>query len=176
MRLSSSVLYRQPGEWRTHTYTQQLCFFCTYRSWDFSFFVLCQKTALKWQKPSHRRLDKVRDPAHFSQMPGEGRQVSLLPKQFVFELFGPQTAVMDYWRSYVKSLPQQRLCLCLCVCVCIPLCPHVRVCGGTQGSWLVLPVQAKPNITAFLSLRVPQFPGPCVRWGGRMNSSGWENL
>lgn len=37
--------------------------------------LLFQKTALERQKPPHRRLDKVRYPAHFSQMPGEERQV-----------------------------------------------------------------------------------------------------
>lgn len=82
--------------------------------------------------------------------------------------------MMDYWRCYMKSLPQLRLCVYERVCA--SYCVHTWVCGGAQGSWLVLSVQAKPNITAFLSLGVPQFPGPCVHWGGSMNSWGWRNM
>lgn len=70
---SSSALYRQPGErhW-THSLTNRT--FVITAAWHL-FSLLFQKTALERQKPPHRWLDKVWYPAHFSQMPGEERQV-----------------------------------------------------------------------------------------------------
>lgn len=44
------------------------------------FFVDFQKTAIQWQKSPHWWFDKVWDPAYFSEMPGEERQVSVLTK------------------------------------------------------------------------------------------------
>lgn len=73
----SSVLYRQPGEGpQTHSRTLSLYnrMFVIHDGLTLV-SLLFQKTALERQKPPHRRLDKVWYPAHFSQMPGEERQV-----------------------------------------------------------------------------------------------------
>lgn len=65
IQLSAVQAARWENKWK---HTHQLFF--VYDNLK-KFFFPHQKTALKWQKPPHRRLDKIWDPAYFSQMPGE---------------------------------------------------------------------------------------------------------
>lgn len=60
-----------------------------------------QKTTLQRQKPSHRRLDKIWDPSHPRQMPGEGRQVSF-PQLYHSNMLGgldKWDGWMDRWKN-----------------------------------------------------------------------------
>lgn len=156
MQWYSSVLYRQPGELLTeYTHLHTPAVF-VYEVCEIYFLLSYQKTALKWQKSSHWRLDKVWNPAHFSQMSGKGWQVSLVCAFSVILCHDGLSVLVDktpdcyaVYTGFLMLLHDvfaetEVLCARQCVCPSVSTRESVRRQAG-QLAGPVGPGQAKYN-------------------------------